>query len=1023
MRNLILTITLTLGPALLCHSQEKPEVYMVSNAHLDTQWKWTVQSTIDEYLENTLRQNLVLLETYPDYVFNFEGAIKYAWAKEYYPDLYERVKKYVAEGRWNPSGGFWDANDTNVPCSESTFRNFLYGQEFFMKEFGVKSKDILMPDCFGFSYTLPAIANHCGIIGFSTQKLAWRTNPFYEDGRKFPFRFGIWEGIDGSRIMAAMNGGNYDWDPKEDIRNLPEFKKLLEEAPVPAIYRYYGTQSPKHQCDRGGSPSPLAVSLLKEAKDNPQDYKVLFARSEEMFIDYYMDERLPVYKGELLMDVHGVGCYSSVSRLKRLNRQNELRLLAAEQAAVMTDWLGGINYPHYTLDEGWKRILWHQFHDDLTGTSIPKAYEFTHNDEYLNLNQMDNIIESSILSSASVLDTDVKGLPLVVYNPATVTNRDYVTAVVPLAENTEKISVVSPSGKREKVQIISREADKATVIFTSSTPSAGISVYDIRPGESGSSSSSLKTGSRSIENRIYKVILDENGDIASIRDKRYGKELVKKGEAFALEMFEKNESFQWPAWEVLKTTIDREPNAVNEGVVISTEERGPVRATIKVERKHGKSLFIQRISLTDGACDDRIDIRCEVDWQSDGCLLKASFPTAFESSETTYDLGLGHIRRGINTETAYEVPGQKWADISADDGAYGITILNDCKYGWDKPDSNTLRLTLFHSPLTNGSRYPEQQFQDNGKHIFTYSICGHNGVLDPSQAQLQADCLNHRKVYAAADRHEGKGRTLTFAESSDPSIRINALKKAQDGDGIIVRIYEISGNGGSSRIIFPSEIISAEEVNGLEEFKGNAVISGRELTVNASAFEPKTFRVRLAGPAHKAEGHEYTPLELPFNAVAFSTDAFAPFGKMDRKWRSYAGELIPENLEFRGVPFVFGKPDFNDAVRCAGQKVSVPEGCSKVYMLVAASEKDRTASFLAGDKAVNIPVGYFTDIWDGNGDIAYIGTHSHDQQKRNEAYMNTYMFMIEVPVSPGCCEITLPEDENIVIFSATALKE
>ena len=1004
------------------YSQDKSTVYMVSNAHLDTQWKWTVQTTIDEYLENTLLQNITLMEKNPDYVFNFEGAIKYAWAKEYYPELYKKVKEYVAKGQWNPSGGFWDANDTNVPCSESVFRNFLYGQKFFENEFGLTSKDILMPDCFGFSYTLPTIAGHCGIIGFSTQKLAWRTNPFYEDGRKFPFRFGIWEGIDGTRIMAAMNGGNYDWDPKEDIRNLPEFKKLLEEAPVPAIYRYYGTQSPRYTCDRGGSPSPQAVSMVAQAMNDPMDYEVRFARSQDMFLDYYMDTRLPIYKGELLMDVHGTGCYSSVAALKRLNRKNELHLLAAEQAAAVADWLGGISYPHYTIDEGWKRILWHQFHDDLTGTSIPKAYEFTHNDEHLNLNQMENVIESSVVSAAQVLDTDVKGQPILVYNPVTIRNSDYASATISLAPGTEKITIISPDGKKEKAQITARRGNEADIIFTSSSPSAGLSVYDIRKGSSASMKSSLKINGRSIENHIYKLTLDAKGDIVSIVDKRHGRELVKQGEAFGLVMFENNESFQWPSWEILKKVTDRQPAPVDEDVIISIEETGPVRATLKVEKKYGKSSFIQRISLTDGACDDRIDVRCEVDWQSDGCLLKASFPTSFEASEATYDLGLGHIRRGINTTTAYEVPGQKWADATADDGSYGITILNDCKYGWDKPDKNTIRLTLFHSPLTNGKRYPEQQFMDIGKHQFTYSICGHAGSLNASYAQIQADCLNSSKFCMTTDRHKGKGKEICAVESSSPSVRINAVKKAHDGDGIIVRVYEITGNTGSTTLKFPSAILSAEEVDGLENRIDAAKYQDNALVLEINAFQPKTFRIRLAESARKVNRPEYHSIELPFNAIAYSTDAFTPYGKMDKKWRSFAGELIPDSLEFNGVPFMLGKPDFADAMKCNGQNLQLPEGCTKVYMLAAASENEKNTVIGLGDTKYEIYVNHYTDIWNGKGDVAYIGTHRHHERHHNESYIGTYMFIIEVPIPKGCTEMSMPEDEEIVIFSATCQK-
>ena len=199
-------------------SGKKYKVYMVSNSHLDTQWRWDVKATIDDYLYNTAVQNLALLEKYPHYVFNFEGAVKYEWIKEYYPHLFERIRKFVADGRWNISGASFEANDPNMPSSESFIRNILLAQEFYKKEFGIKSKDMFLPDCFGFSQVMPTLGHHCGLIGFSTQKLSWRTEPLVGDS-KTPFPIGLWEGVDGARIMVALEPGRYSWNefPEGDL--------------------------------------------------------------------------------------------------------------------------------------------------------------------------------------------------------------------------------------------------------------------------------------------------------------------------------------------------------------------------------------------------------------------------------------------------------------------------------------------------------------------------------------------------------------------------------------------------------------------------------------------------------------------------------------------------------------------------------------------------------------------------------------------------------------------------------------
>lgn len=219
--------------------EKKPKAYMVADAHLDTQWNWDVQTTIKQYVWNTISQNLLLQKQYPDYIFNFEGGVKYAWMKEYYSAQYEEMKKYIREGRWHVSGASWEASDALVPSTESAIRNIMLGQEYYRKEFGVESTDIFLPDCFGFGWTLPTIAAHCGLIGFSSQKLDWRNKPFYGKS-KHPFTIGLWQGIDGSSVMLAHG---YDYGKRWNDEDLSENKELLgltTRTPLNMVYRYYG---------------------------------------------------------------------------------------------------------------------------------------------------------------------------------------------------------------------------------------------------------------------------------------------------------------------------------------------------------------------------------------------------------------------------------------------------------------------------------------------------------------------------------------------------------------------------------------------------------------------------------------------------------------------------------------------------------------------------------------------------------------------------------------------------------------
>ena len=1014
--------------------EQKPTVYMIANAHLDTQWRWDIRQTIDEFLLNTLLQNFRLIEEYPEYIFNFEGAVKYMWAKEYYPELYAKLKEYIKDGRWAPAGSSWDANDPNLPSIEATIRNILYGQHFYMEEFGLKGTDIMLPDCFGFGYTLPTVASHCGLTSFGTQKLQWRARPFYEDGRRFPFLFGIWEGIDGSRIMASLDGGNYSWCPtNEDLTDFADFKDRLAKNPIPAAYRYFGTRSSRLHDDQGGSPTPEGVRLVDYAIKNPKSYNLKFATVDQMFKDYYMDERLPEFKGELLMDIHATGCYTSHSEMKKINRKNEWMLVSSEGAGAMAHWLGTMPYEHYTIDEGWKRVILHQFHDDLTGTSLPAAYQFSYNDEYVVANQLNNLVKAEVEAASKVLDTRVSGTPVVVYNPITAKNNDVVKIEIELPAKHKGVDVYSPSGKKVKSQIISRQGDKATVAFAADSESMGVAVYDIRPAKTAETSAVLKADAKGMENRIYKLKFDENGDICSIVDKRNGREMVKDGEAFGLVLFENNESNLWPAWEILKPVLDRKPSKIKEDVAITVEELGALRAVVRIEKKYGESTFVQRIIMTDGANDDRIDIENDVDWKHRSSLLKYNMPMALSTEEATYDLGLGNIRRGVSTDLKYEVYAHQWADLTDEDRTYGVTVMNDCKYGWDHPDKNTLRLTLIHTPTAKAYDV-WQQTMDLGQHSFTFSILGHEGNLDPIKADIISDCLNQNAFAYVVPKHKGMaGREFSIVKSSSEDVRVKAFKAAQDGNGFIVRTYELTGEGTEGDICFAAEILSAEEVNGIEESVGPASFSGNKLHVKAGSFEPKSYRVTLKDAQMGGTAAEHTQLDMPFNAVAISSDAFSAFGHMDNDWHSYAAEILPENLTFAGVPFKLGKADYNNAVRCQGQKIEIPAGSAKVYLLAASSEGARTARFDAG-KPVELEVGYFTDFyayygWEGyyegvknNGNVAYMGTHRHDSRKRNETYEYTYMYLLEVPVAEGASYLELPKDDKVVVFAITSEK-
>lgn len=1009
---------------------KKAKAYMVADAHLDTQWNWDIQTTIKEYVWNTLSQNLFLLKRYPDYVFNFEGGVKYAWMKEYYPVQYEEMKEYIKNGRWHISGSSWDATDVLVPSTESFIRNIMLGQEYYRKEFGVESTDIFLPDCFGFGWTLPTIASHCGLIGFSSQKLDWRNNPFYGKS-KHPFMIGMWKGVDGASIMLAHG---YDYGRRWKDEDLSESKYLLDLSkrnPFNIVYRYYGTG------DTGGSPNLASVRSVEKGIKGDGPVEVISATSDQMFKDfmpYSKHPELPVFDGELLMDVHGTGCYTSQAAMKLYNRQNEVLANAAENAAVAADWLGTATYPLNTLTDAWKRFIVHQFHDDLTGTSIPRAYEFSWNDELISLKQFAGVLTSSMSGVASQLDTRVKGTPVILHNAHSFPVTDLVEVVLDMPKSPKGVIAYDEKGKKVATQMLSYENGKARVLIAASVPASGYAVYDVREG--GSATRTVSSEANTLENSLYKIQLDGKGDIISLFDKKNNKELVKEGKAIRLALFTENKSYNWPAWEIIKETTDKEPISITGDVKISQIENGELRKSLCIEKRHGESVFKQYIRLYEGSRADSIDFYNEIDWQSTNALLKAEFPLSIANPEATYDLGIGSVKRGNNTLTAYEVYAQYWADLTDANGSYGVSVLNDSKYGWDKPNDYTLRLTLLHTPETKGG-YAYQDRQDFGYHTFTYSLLPHAGAFEKAQTGVSADKLNQPIMAFAANKHTGRlGKSFSFVNSDNTSVVIKTLKKAQASDELVVRVYETGGvKEQTAEISFADAIVSASEADGTEKTIGKAAFNGNKLQVSIKPNSVKTFKVKLKSSGAPVDNPQYASLALDYDKKCVSWNEFRREADFSSGY-SYAAELLPDSIVINSIPFILGEKEAANGLTCKGDTIELPAGnnYNRVYFLAASREGDNEGLFRLGKTEQTITVPEYTGFigqWGHTGhtegflkeaEIAYVGTHRH-APGGDEAYEYTYMFKFGMDIPKGATQLILPDNKDIVLFAATAVKE
>lgn len=1026
----LFTVFIIGQPDAAAKGPDGPVAYLVSDAHLDTQWNWDLQTTIRDYVWNTVNRNLNLFDKYPEYIFNFEGGIKYAWMKEYYPREYELVKKRIAEGRWHVSGASWDATDAIVPSVESAIRNILLGQTFYRDEFGVESTDIFLPDCFGFGWTLPTVASHCGLIGFSSQKLGWRNNPFYGD-RKIPFPIGLWQGVDSARIMMAHG---YDYTTRwgnEDLTASQLLAQRASESPLNMVYHYYGTG------DVGGSPTQTSVAAVARAVNGSGKIKIISAASDKLYKDFapYSDHpELPVFDGELTMDVHGTGCYTSQAAMKLYNRQNELLGDAAERAAVAAEMLAGVNYPGDALTDSWRRFIFHQFHDDLTGTSIPRAYEFSWNDELISLKQFSDVLRASTCAVAEKMDTRVSGIPVVLFNAL----GDYVSDIVELALPADrcpaKVTVIDATGQNRDAQVTGYENGTVYIVAEANAPANGGMIADVRL--SGKGSLPEPQAANTVENSKYRITVDSNGDIVSLIDKDCDRELVKAGKAIRLALFEDNKSYSWPAWEILKGTLEQTPVSITGNVTVTLVEKGPLRHTLCIEKDYNDSKFRQYIRLYEGASSARIDFYNEVDWATGNALLKAEFPLAIENTAATYDLGLGTIKRNNNTPTAYEVYAQRWADLTDRDGEYGVTIMNDCKYGWDKPDDNTLRLTLLHTPATENN-FTYQSRQDFGHHTFTYSLYPHAGPLDKTKASKEADILNQQIKAFMTVKHSGElGKSFSLAQSDNPSIAIKAFKKAEKSEEYVIRIYETSGRKSQAgKIKFPYPIKSAVAADGTEKTLAPASFNGNNLDVSVVKNGIRTYKVTFDMPP-TGRVDDFVMLSLPFDKRCFSLNAFESDADFSEGF-SYAAELIPDTIVSSGIPFRPETKALLNGKKCTGDTLILPEGqYGRLYILAASSIESGSAkgSICAGSSCTTIEVPSYSEFigqWGHNGhtdgylkndEIAYIGTHRHAPDG-DCPYEFTYMFKYNIDLPKNTRQVILPDNPDIVIFAATLSAE
>ena len=1104
-------------------------LYVVGYAHLDTQWRWEYPQVIQEYLPKTMRNNFALFEKYPNYIFNFTGAYRYHLMKDYYPSDFERLKQYVAAGRWFPAGSSVDEGDVNSPNAESIVRQILYGNNWFRKEFGVASQEYMLPDCFGFPASLPSILAHAGIRGFSTQKLSssWQPAPHVggpDSPEKtpvgIPFNVGLWEGPDGRTVIAALNPLSYGSQVTYDISKSPEAPpppdpnltaqqnqartRAREDWPkridingnltgIFADYHYVGTG------DVGGSPNESSVKLMEaittkdkaplpaaaqtgsqtgssvQVGDGP--IKVTWSKADQLFRDILNccpTDRLPRYKGDLELINHSAGSLTSQAYQKRWMRRNESLADAAEKASIAAEWLGGRPYPQGRLNNAWTLVMAGQMHDLLPGTATPRAFEFAWNDQIVAMNQFAGVVTSGSSVVASALDTQVEGTAIVVYNPLNVQRQDVVETTVTFPGGLPKaVRVFGSSGVETPAQL---SGDK--VKFVAQTPSVGYAVYDVRPADAPMVSTELKITESSLENVRYRVRLNDDGDVASIFDKKIGRELLSAPIRLAIST---DNPRQWPAWNMDFEDQQRLPRAFAGGPAkVRIIETGPVRVSLQVEREAEGSKFVQTISLSAGDAGNRVEFSNVIDWKTKGGNLKATFPLAVQNKLATYNWDIGTIQRPTAAERQFEVASHQWIDLTDQSGSHGVTVLTDCKNGSDKPDDKTLRLTLLRTPGTRGG-YADQGTQDWGRHEIVFGLAGHAGDWREGRTDWHAYRLNQPLIAFVSPKHHGfLGKSFSLLKSNNDRIRVLALKKAEAGDELIVRLVEVDGKGFDNvRIGMVAPIVSAREVNGQEQPIGPAKIIGGELVTSFGPYQPRTFALKLAAPTQRVPAPRSMPVPLEYDlsvAARAGRPADGSFDAMTNnqnasQGRALPAEMFPREIWFGGIRFSLGPTGKPNAVVSRGQTISLPAGkFNRIYLLAAAANADQKGTFRLGDHAAELMIHEWTGFvgqWDTRvwktteeaiqqrpgappppagtpvrtrsnpygemvsirpgfikrSDIAWFSSQRRGADGNAEPYAYSYLFAYAIDLPAGAKTLTLPDNERIRILAISLADE
>lgn len=791
------------------------EITFVGQGHIDTAWRWTIRESIRKTAK-TFSNSFDLMKRDPEYIFAFSQPQLFEFVKKYYPELYEEAKREVQKGQLELVGNTWVEMDANIPSGESLVRQLLYGTEFFEREFGKSSSVFWMPDVFGYTWALPQIIKKSGMRYFFTSKLC------NNDTNRFPYTLFNWKGIDGTTVLSYVQRLNYNgtYEPKT-VDTI--YKSFDEKARCDYLMMTYGYG------DGGGGPNREMLEMGHRLQSFPGLQRTRFGSSASFFEKAEKTQsELPVWSDEMYFEHHR-GTYTSQADVKKANRKNELLYRSAELRAACSYVATGQAYPAEELLKGYKVLLTNQFHDILPGSSIHAVYEQAR-DDYKEVQGIGLAVQQEADHALLTLLEHQRG-DLAVFNDLA-WPRSEIVMVKGATSNTCVIDC------RTNEPVVCEYSNGAISFLAADVPALGICCFRLEEGTALSAGKRLALDERHMENEFLQICFDENGNILSIYDKENARNVLAEDEHPAsLKIFEDKPANE-TAW-----NVDLEyQNKYWRLEPISAElvENTSLRSVLNVKYKFNRSTIQQKIILSKGS--RRIDFCMAIDWQEREKMLKAEYFADVFSNKASYEIQFGAIERPNHwnqsqDKARFEVCGHKWADLS--EGDYGLSLLNDCKYGYDIKD-NRMRLTLLRSSID-----PDPS-ADIGFHNFTYALYPHQHDWRLGKTVNEGFALNVplRTVCCETDVPQGE-KSVFFFESTAANVILDTIKCAEDGEGLILRFYEAIGNKTSVRLRSGVMIQAVEECDLMERKEKKWTHDGNGFEFTIKPYEIKTFRVKV----------------------------------------------------------------------------------------------------------------------------------------------------------------------------------